>query len=82
MPATTTLRGGQVVPVQVARSMAPSWGVSCPYCGARNDLDAGVFAHGKCGACDGEYLEPEGALRVGRWSVLSSSARTRWWLWD
>ena len=72
--STTTLRSGQVVPVQEAHSLAPSWGVSCPYCGARNDIDAG--AHGpylvvvgdldKCGACDGEYVVPlwDGALSL------------------
>ena len=64
--STTTLRGGQVVPVQVAHSLAPSWGVSCPYCGARNDAFYTYGMNWRCRACLGEYTVPAGALIIAQ----------------
>ena len=61
---TTTLRGGQVFSVQVAESLAPSWGVSCPYCQCRNDVGIGVPR--RCHSCDGMFFMPAGALSVAQ----------------
>ena len=60
---TTTLRGGRVVPVQVAHSLAPSWGVSCPYCGSRNGPVPDI---GWCYACWGSYTVPPDALSIAQ----------------